>query len=69
MPRATVSESRRVELNPVALAMKLPGFLTRDPSQQPNDPDGRTSSRYAKRGYLLGCLLAVFFWIVPIAMA
>jgi len=49
--------------------MRLPGFLRRDPSDEPELPDDRVRNGYVMRGCVVGCLAAIFFWFIPIPVA
>jgi len=48
--------------------MELPSFLKQDPTPKPAFPeeDDHESRGYALRGCLLGFILALVFWFVPI---
>jgi hypothetical protein len=49
--------------------MQLPGFLIRDPSEGPDLPEEASRRAYATRGCVIGCIAALFFWVVPIPVA
>ncbi|MFI5456051.1 MAG: hypothetical protein ACHRXM_11435 [Isosphaerales bacterium] len=49
--------------------MQLPGFLKRDPTEGPDLPEDRAGSGYATRGCMIGCLVALFSWFIPIPVA
>ena len=51
--------------------MQVPDFLRQDPTQGPAFPEeGDSKSRgYTVRGCLLGSILAILFWFVPIPVA
>ncbi len=49
--------------------MQLPGFLRRGPSEGPELPEDGASFGHATRGFLIGCLAALFFWFMPIPVA
>jgi hypothetical protein len=51
--------------------MQIPGFLREDPTQVPGLPeeeDGR-SRGYVVQGCLLGSILAILLWFVPLPVA
>jgi hypothetical protein len=51
--------------------MQVPGFLRKDPTQVPGLPeeeDGR-SRGYGVQGCLLGAIVAVLLWFVPLPVA
>ena len=49
--------------------MRLPGFLKRGPSEGAKLREEKASSGYATRGCLIGCLAALFLWLVPVPVA
>ena len=49
--------------------MQLPGFLRQDPSEGPELPVDRASNSYAARGCIIGCFVALFFWLFPVPVA
>jgi hypothetical protein len=49
--------------------MQLPGFLKRDPTEGPELPADGAYGSYATRGCIIGCLVALFSWFIPIPVA
>jgi len=48
------------------MTMRLPGFLKRGQSEGNPFPDDRVIQGYAARGCLIGLVVALFLWVVPI---
>jgi hypothetical protein len=51
------------------MVMLLPGFLKRNPIEWPDIQGIGESRSYTEHGCIFGCLVALFFWIVPIPVA
>jgi hypothetical protein len=51
--------------------MQLPGFLKQHPTEDPPFPGARVGERggYAARGCLIGTILAILCWFVPVPVA
>jgi hypothetical protein len=49
--------------------MHAPGFLDPNAPDEPSYPSTGVSRRYAVRGCLLGSILAIVLWFVPVPVA